>query len=344
MDARVDERTDLSAKLESDRSSARLRWLLMGGGIALALVAGLWYYLATGRYVSTDDSSIRAAQATISANVPGRVIELDVHDNQSVRRGDVLFRLDDRPFRIAVEEAQAKLAAARMQISAAKATYRHQLAELAAARDTLAYQQTEFQRQQRLLQSGISSRAQFEQSQHAVQLAQSQLNSAQQQVGSVLALLGGNPDLPLEQHPVVMQAQAALDRANLDLSYTVIRAPDDGVVAKVEQLQVGRLHQRGNAGVQPGLEPRRLGRGQLQGRRADLHARRPVGRSQHRCLSGPALQGAGGEPEPGHRRPVLAAAAGKCHRQLGQGGAARAGATAARCQRVRAASCRCMRA
>jgi membrane fusion protein (multidrug efflux system) len=239
MDARVDERTTLDADLQSVRRMARLRWLLMGGGVALALVAGLWYYLATGRYVSTDDSSVRAAQATISANVPGRVTGLEVHDNQSVQRGDVLFRLDERSFRIAVEEAQAKLAAARMQISAAKATYRHQLADLAATRDTLAYQRHELERQQRLLQSGISSRAQFEQSQHAVQLAESQLASAQQQVGSVLALLGGNPDLPLDQHPVVMQAQAALDRANLDLSYTVIRAPDDGVVARVEQLQVG---------------------------------------------------------------------------------------------------------
>jgi membrane fusion protein, multidrug efflux system len=52
-------------------------------------------------------------------------------------------------------------------------------------------------------------------------------------------LLGGNPELPIDQHPVVQEAQAALDRANLDLSYTVIRAPDDGIAAKVEQLQVG---------------------------------------------------------------------------------------------------------
>jgi membrane fusion protein (multidrug efflux system) len=239
MDAKVDERTGMSTELQSAPRGLSQRWMLMGGGVLVALVAALWYYLATGRYVSTDDSSVQAAQATISANVPGRVIELDLHDNQNVQRGDVLFRLDDRLFRIAVEEAQAKLASARMQIAAAKATYRHQLSDQAAARDTLAYQQHEYERQQRLLQSGISSRAQFEQVQHAVQLAQSQLNSAQQQAGSVLALLGGNPDLPLDAHPVVMQAQAVLDRANLDLSYTVIRAPDDGVVARVEQLQVG---------------------------------------------------------------------------------------------------------
>ena len=218
---------------------AHLRWLLMGGGVVVALIAALVYYLLTGRYVSTDDSSVQAAQTSISANVPGRVIELDVHDNQVVQRGQVLFRLDDRSFRIAVEDAQAKLAAARMQIGAAKATYRQQLATVTAARATLAYQQHEFDRQQHLLQSGISSRAQFEQAQHALDLSQTQLISAQQQVGSVLALLGGNPDLPTDQHPVVQEAQAALDKANLDLSYTVIKAPDQGVAAKVEQLQVG---------------------------------------------------------------------------------------------------------
>jgi membrane fusion protein (multidrug efflux system) len=226
-------------QVRSEQRRARLRWMLMLGGIVLTGVLALWYYLASGRYVSTDDSSVQAAQAAISTNVPGRVVELDVHDNQSVQRGAVLFRLDDRPFRIAVEESQAKLATARLQIAAAKATYRRQLADLAAARDTLAYQQREFQRQERLLASGISSRAQYEQAQHALELAQSQISSAQQSVGSVLALLGGNPDLPVNSHPTVMQAQAALDRANLDLSYTTVRAPDDGIVAKVEQLQVG---------------------------------------------------------------------------------------------------------
>jgi membrane fusion protein (multidrug efflux system) len=228
-----------TAQQRAQRRRALLRWTLMSGGLLVALLLGAWYYLASGRYESTDDASVQAAQAAISANVGGRVVEIDVHDNQLVRRGAVLFRLDDRSFKIAVEEAQAKAAAARLQIEAAVATYRHQLADLAAARDTLAYQQQEFARQQRLLTSGISSRAQFDQAQHAVQNAQSQLEAAQQQVRSVLALLGGNPNLPPERHPLVLQAQAALDRANLELSYTVIHAPYDGIVAKVEQLQVG---------------------------------------------------------------------------------------------------------
>jgi membrane fusion protein (multidrug efflux system) len=225
--------------VKSDPPRSRLRWVLMYGGVFVVLAGVLWYFLAGGRYVSTDDSSVQAAQASISTNVPGRVVEIDVRDNQHVHQGDVLFRLDDSPFRIALEDARAKLAGARMQIGAAQATYRRQQSEVAAARDTVAYQQGEFERQQRLLQSGISSRSQFEQTRHAFEVAQSQLTGAEQQLGAVLAMLGGRPDLPLEQHPTVMQAQAALDRANLELSYTVIHAPSDGITAKVEQLQVG---------------------------------------------------------------------------------------------------------
>jgi len=218
---------------------SRLRWPLMIAGIVVVAVGALGYYLLTGRYVSTDDSSVMAAQTAISTNISGRVIELDVHDNQTVRRGDVLFRLDDRPLRIALDEAQAKLATARLQIEAAKSSYLHELAEVAAARDTVAFQQHEFARQQRLLQSGVSSRAQFEQTEHALQLAQSQLTAAQNQASSLLALLGGNPRMRPEDHPAVKQAQAALANAQLQLSYSVIRAPADGVVTKVEQLQVG---------------------------------------------------------------------------------------------------------
>ncbi len=222
-----------------DAARSRRRWVLMSGGVIVVLAGAIWYYFAGGRYVSTDDSSVQAAQASISTNVPGRVVEIDVRDNQRVRQGDVLFRLDDRPFRIALEDAGARLATARMQIGAAQATYRRQLSEVAAARDTVVYQQGEFERQQRLLQSGISSRSQFEQTRHALEVARSQLTGAQQQLGAVLAMLGGRPDLPVDVHPTVQQAQAALDRANLELSYTVIRAPSDGITAKVEQLQTG---------------------------------------------------------------------------------------------------------
>jgi membrane fusion protein (multidrug efflux system) len=167
------------------------------------------------------------------------VIELAVRDNQQVKKGDLLFRLDDAPFRIAVEEAAAQLATARLQIETLKANYRQRQADLASAQDTFAFQQRELERQQRLLGSGIASQLQVDAALHARDEARTRVASAQQQIGAVAASLGGNPNITPDRHPTVQQAQAQLDKAKLNLSYTVINAPGDGVVTRVEQLQVG---------------------------------------------------------------------------------------------------------
>ncbi len=217
----------------------RLRLPLMIGVPLLAVAAGVYYYLTSGRYQSTDDAYVRAAQVAISSNVSGRVSEVDVHDNQRVRRGEVLFRLDERPFRIAVEDARAKLASARLAIESLEATYRQRQADLRAAESSLDYQQREYERQMRLLASGITSQAQADRALLARNTARQNVAAAQQQITSVLASLGGDPNLPVDRHPSVEQAQAELDRALLNLSYTTISAPIDGIVTRVDQLQVG---------------------------------------------------------------------------------------------------------
>src|SRR6202008_1646006 len=101
------------------------------------------------------------------------------------------------------------------------------------------YQQHEFERQQRLHASGTASQQQFDQARQAYETGRQQLASKQQDVAVGLANIGGDPYIPLEQHPRVQHAQAALDRAELNLSYTEIRAPENGIVTKVDQLQVG---------------------------------------------------------------------------------------------------------
>ncbi len=217
----------------------RLRLPLMVGVPLLAVAAAAYYYLTTGRYVSTDDAYVRAAQVSISSNVSGRVSEVDVRDNQRVRRGETLFRLDPRPFRIAVEAARAHLAAARLQVEALKATYRQRLADLRSAQSELTYQQREYERQMRLLSSGITSQAQADRALLARNQAEQNVAAVRQQITSALASLGGNADIPVDQHPTVEQAQAELDRALLNLSYTTIPAPIDGVVTRVEQIQAG---------------------------------------------------------------------------------------------------------
>lgn len=162
-----------------------------------------------------------------------------MHDNQLVRKGQVLFRLDTPRFRIAVADAQAQLSAAQIKIPALKAAWRQRQADEAAARNALAFASREFDRQTKLQAQGISSRAQLDQAKTNFQTAQQQLEAAQQQTASALADLGGDADAPAEKLPIVRQAQAALDHALLELSYTVIRAPSDGIVTKVEQIQVG---------------------------------------------------------------------------------------------------------
>ena len=217
----------------------RLRLPLMIGGVVVVAAASAYFYLTGGRYMSTDDAYVQAAQASISSNVAGQVTQILVHDNQRVSKGDVLFRLDDQPFHIAVEEAQAKLDTARMQVLAGKAAYRQQAAAARSAQITADFQLKEFQRQSKLLKAGIASQTQFDQAQHTLDASRQTLASAQQQANAVLAMLGGNADIDPDRHPSVQQAQAELDRAKLNLSYTTIYAPYDGIAAKVEQLQLG---------------------------------------------------------------------------------------------------------
>jgi membrane fusion protein (multidrug efflux system) len=229
----------------------RMRLPLMLLGPIVVLVAALWWYLTSGRYIGTDDAYVQAARVQISNDVSGRVTEVAVHNNERVKKGQVLFRLDPRRYQIAVEQATAKLAAARLQIAALKATYREKLSNATAAAATLAYRQRESERQQQLVGRGFASQQAFDQAQQAYEVAGSQLAADQHDVAVALANLDGNPDLQVNLHPSVQEAQAALDQAKLNLDYTVIRAPENGIVTKVDQLQAGEWVQGVNTGAPP---------------------------------------------------------------------------------------------
>src|SRR5580700_6558784 len=111
----------------------RLRWPLMSLAAVAVLGGGAYLYIKGSRYQSTDDAYAQAATVSISANVAGRVSEIEVRDNELVQRGATLFKLDDAPFRIAVSDAAAHLADTRLQIESLKSTYRQRLVELRAA-------------------------------------------------------------------------------------------------------------------------------------------------------------------------------------------------------------------
>ncbi len=120
-----------------------------------------------------------------------------------------------------------------------RATYRQRQSEMQSAQDTLSYAQREYARQSSLLASHTVSQSQFDQARHALDVARAQVATVNEQIAAALAALGGDPNLPTNEHPMVKQAQAQLDLAEIDLGYTVVRAPEDGTVTLVNKLPVG---------------------------------------------------------------------------------------------------------
>ncbi|RDS86701.1 HlyD family secretion protein [Dyella psychrodurans] len=211
----------------------------MAGVPLLLAIGGGAKYLAGAPVVVTDDAFVQAAKVSINARVPGQVVQIAVRDNQQVHAGQLLFQVDPEPYKIAVEQDEARLSSARLQIEALKATYRQQLADVESAKATAEFDEREYQRKKALLATDFTSRSAYEQAETDLMVAQQHIASAQQQVSNTVAELDGNPNIVVDQHPTVREAQAQLDRARLDLSYTTVTAPDDGVVTKVDDLQVG---------------------------------------------------------------------------------------------------------
>jgi membrane fusion protein, multidrug efflux system len=205
----------------------------------VVVIGGGYWYLSSGRYVSTDDAYGQADVLQVAPNISGRVVAVEVHDNQYVKKGQVLFRIEDARYMANRDHAKAALRSSRLQVETMRATYRQRLTELQSAQDTLNYAQREYNRQASLLASHTVSQAQFDQARHAFDVAKSQVASANQMIAAALAGLGGDPDIPTNQHPMVEQAQAQLDLAELDIDNTVVSAPENGTVALVNKLPVG---------------------------------------------------------------------------------------------------------
>jgi membrane fusion protein (multidrug efflux system) len=214
------------------------RPLLILFPVLLAAV-GTAYYLAEAPYVSTDDAFVRAAKESINARVAGQVVEVAIKDNQRVQKGQLLFRIDPEPYQIAVDQAEARLGSARLQIDSLKATYRQQLTELQSAKDSADYDVLEYARKKALVAAGWTPRALYDRAETDLKVARQHIASIEQQIANTVVALNGDPNIEIDRHPTVRAAKAQLDRARLDLSYATVTAPDDGIVTRVDDLQVG---------------------------------------------------------------------------------------------------------
>jgi membrane fusion protein (multidrug efflux system) len=212
-----------------------LRPLLMLIVPALLLLGGGYYWLTSGGSVSTDDAQVKRDIVSVSAQVTGPIAQVFVRNGARVKRGELLFRVDPAPFKVALEQAQAQLAAARLQTSQLRTQAAGTGADIIGEQANLAIKRNALGRQQALLKQGFTTRADYDDALNEVKTAEQDLADAKARAANAHAALA-----PGEQ-PSIAQAQAAVDKARLDLSRTEIRAPMDGVVENADNLQVGQM-------------------------------------------------------------------------------------------------------
>jgi membrane fusion protein, multidrug efflux system len=217
----------------------RRRWLrriLLPLGPALVLIVAGYLYVTGGRYVDTDDAYVRADMVAVTAEVSGPIVEVDVRENQHVEPGQVLFRLDEQPFRIALAQADARLRKADNDVRALKASYRQKQQELELAQKDVTFAAQEFQRQAKLAKRDFASQAKYDEAQHNLDVARQQVAVTEQELRGLLADLAGDPDIPVERHPTWLEAEAARDQAALDLRRATVSAPFAGVASQKPNL------------------------------------------------------------------------------------------------------------
>ena len=212
-----------------------LRPVLMLLVPALLILGGGYYWLTSGGSVSTDDAQVKQDIVSVSPQVNGQVVEVLVRNGSRVTRGQLLFRIDPEPYRVALEQAEAQLANARLQTTVLKTQAAGTSGDIRGAQANLSIKRNALGRQQALLKRGFTTRADYEDALNEVRSAETQLADARARAANASAAVA-----PGEQ-PSVAQAQAAVDKARLDLSRTAVRAPMDGVVENADNLQVGQM-------------------------------------------------------------------------------------------------------
>ncbi len=221
-----------------------VRWILLVVVPLVAVVFGARMYAASGRFAETENAYVKAEIIAVSAEVGGRIVEVGVQDNQSVTAGTLLFRIDPAPFEIAVARARAQMDVIRTDVQSLKAELRAAQREAEEAQEQIAFLTRQFERQERLRETGMTRADAHDEARHNLELARRRLMSIRERATRVVANLAGDPNLPVERFPRYAEAKSALDAAQTDLDRTTVRAPSPGVVSNM-RLQVGEHLEKG---------------------------------------------------------------------------------------------------
>ncbi|HSI02821.1 MAG TPA: HlyD family secretion protein [Reyranella sp.] len=220
------------------RSQTLVRLALLIVVPLLAVAGAAWWWLSGGRFVSTDNAYVKAHIVQIAPEVAGQVRRVLARDHATVTAGETLVTIEPRPFRLALDSAEAELDTARSQVETLRETWREAMAELADAEARADYFQRQWQRQEELAVKGVASASKRDESQNEARAAADRVTTVRARLRRLLTALNGNPELPVDEHPTVRDKTAARERAALDFARTNVRAPVDGVVVNL-RLQQG---------------------------------------------------------------------------------------------------------
>jgi membrane fusion protein (multidrug efflux system) len=238
--ASPDQRTTAARRAPTRRS--RRGWARVGLFLLLpvALLAGGYEYVTGGQDMSTDDAYVEADKVGISTDVSGIVARVEVGENQAVTEGQVLYRLDDLPFRLALRQADAAVGMVGDTLEALRANFRDMQSQIVQARNDVDYYTTEYRRQDGLLNSHVASQATVDLAQRNLRNARQKLVSLNQRLAGVAANLNGDPDGPVERNPRYLEAVARRDEAARELDHAIVRAPFAGIVTNVPAIAPGK--------------------------------------------------------------------------------------------------------
>jgi len=234
-----------TANAAPKKKRPRRRVFLLASVPVLLLLVGGYVWLTGGRYISTDNAYVQQTRVAISSDVAGKIADVMVQENQTVKAGDVLFRIDPASYKIALQAADAALAQARLQIQQLQASYRTALAKLDAAQATADIRHRSLQRSLDLSKKGFATPADVDSAQLAVTQADNDVALSRQSVDSARAALNGNPDLPVDQQPAVLTALSNQAKAELDFERTTVHAPVAGIVSQIDNLNKGQYVSEG---------------------------------------------------------------------------------------------------
>ncbi|MEW4466919.1 HlyD family secretion protein [Parasphingorhabdus sp. JC815] len=216
------------------------RWILMLSVPLILVGFGVFYWINSSRYASTDNAYVQQNIVSVSSEVGGKIIEVGVSENQPVEAGDLLFAIDPEPFELEVAQSSARIAAAQVEVQNLETDYQVSGVDIEVARKDIAFAQSNYQRQAALMEKGFTTRARLDAAQHEVDVARAKLKSAQADVRAARARLSTGSAVP-GKNPAIANAQAAYEQARLNLSRTRVVAPISGRVAQSTRLQTGQM-------------------------------------------------------------------------------------------------------